>query len=491
MTEQSEQKKRRVRGEGSVYFDEKRGRYIAEKIVGYDGRGKPIKRKGSGKSESAALRERDKRVKEYEAGLVVGADHYTVGKAVVDWLEHGQTGNAEKTLQENRDLYRLHLEPHLAGRKLKDLRAEEVDRWLEGLTEALSTSRLKTLHSLLNRSVKRAMARGLVVRNVVDLCKPPKGRAGRPSKSLTTEQALAVVANTRRHRMYPYIIVSLLAGLRTEEVRALRWDRVHLDAVGDLPPHVEVWRAVREGGDTKTKLSRRTLALPSLVVEALREQAAWQEAKRGQAGARWHHSDVVFTTEVGTPMDADNVRRDFRLALELVGGPVATKSDAGGELSVWLRVAVGAAIGTHTVVCKGRAIQVAALLDVAEGPTTTPARPAATSGPTLTLSSPVARPGTKVLVSGSGFPPSTEVVAELIGPDGMPVVSINPADWTPRELRHSFVSLMSKQRVPLEEVARLVGHKSTAVTELVYRHELRPVIQSGAQAMDELFRSGT
>jgi hypothetical protein len=46
-------------------------------------------------------------------------------------------------------------------------------------------------------------------------------------------------------------------------------------------------------------------------------------------------------TEVGTPMDADNVRPDFRLALELVGGPVATVTDTAGEFSVWLRVAGG------------------------------------------------------------------------------------------------------------------------------------------------------
>jgi hypothetical protein len=39
----------------------------------------------------------------------------------------------------------------------------------------------------------------------------------------------------------------------------------------------------------------------------------------------------------------------------------------------------------------------------------------------------------------------------------------------------------------VEEIARLVGHSSTAVTERVYRHELRPVIRSGADAMDLLF----
>jgi site-specific recombinase XerD len=31
-------------------------------------------------------------------------------------------------------------------------------------------------------------------------------------------------------------------------------------------------------------------------------------------------------------------------------------------------------------------------------------------------------------------------------------------NWTPRELRHSFVSLMSSTGVPVEEIARLAGH---------------------------------
>jgi integrase len=66
---------------------------------------------------------------------------------------------------------------------------------------------------------------------------------------------------------------------------------------------------------------------------------------------------------------------------------------------------------------------------------------------------------------------------------------VNAAEWTPRELRHSFVSLLSDRGVPLEEISRLVGHSSTAVTEEVYRKQIRPVIQTGAVAMDDLFKS--
>ena len=69
------------------------------------------------------------------------------------------------------------------------------------------------------------------------------------------------------------------------------------------------------------------------------------------------------------------------------------------------------------------------------------------------------------------------------------VPGLTPSEWTPRELRHSFVSVLSDAGVPLEEISRLVGHSGTMVTELVYRHQLKPVIQTGATIMDRLFGS--
>ena len=60
-------------------------------------------------------------------------------------------------------------------------------------------------------------------------------------------------------------------------------------------------------------------------------------------------------------------------------------------------------------------------------------------------------------------------------------------NWKPLELRLSFVSLMSDSGVPVEEIARLVGHTSTRITEVVYRRELRPVITTGAEVMDKIF----
>ena len=51
------------------------------------------------------------------------------------------------------------------------------------------------------------------------------------------------------------------------------------------------------------------------------------------------------------------------------------------------------------------------------------------------------------------------------------------------------MSILSDSGVPIEDIARLVGHRSTVVTEAVYRKQLRPVLTSGAEAWDTLIES--
>ena len=76
-----------------------------------------------------------------------------------------------------------------------------------------------------------------------------------------------MLSTAEKSTMRGYIVIALLTGARTEELRALTWD--HVDLEGDpsasppVPPNVKVWRSVRTGGDTKTRKSRRSLALSS------------------------------------------------------------------------------------------------------------------------------------------------------------------------------------------------------------------------------------
>ncbi|WP_459077128.1 site-specific integrase, partial [Pseudonocardia tropica] len=141
--------------------------------------------------------------------------------------------------------------------------------------------------------IRHAMARDKVMRNVVELCSVPTGREGRRSKSLTFTQAEKLLRAAEVSSMRAYVVLSLLTGARTEELRALRWEDV--DLVGSpgedppVPPSISVLRSVRMDGDTKTRRSRRRLAMPSRAVRALAAHAERPEVSTGRA-------DLVFAS---------------------------------------------------------------------------------------------------------------------------------------------------------------------------------------------------
>ncbi len=358
--------------------------------VGWTPAGKRIVKSGSGKTKTEAKNKLKEILRDYDDGLAIAPHDYTVEKAVRDWLTYGLSGRDQQTVKTLTILAETHVIPALGARKLRDLSAEDVDKWLAEKAKTLATRTLRDIRSVLKRAIARAQARDKVKRNVVLLCDVPVGQTGRPSKALTFDQAEAVLAATEAEQSVigTYIVVSLLSGARTEEMRPLTWSHVDLagkpKASPPVPPHIMVWRSVRAGGDTKTRKSRRTLALPQRCIDALNTHQDRQASRRAATdGEGWTDHDLVFASEAGTQLDAANVRRAFRRVAKAAG-----------------------------------------------------------------------------------------LVAK---------------DWTPRELRHSFVSLLSDRGVPIEKIALLVGHSSTSVTEQVYRHQLRPVIEDGAVAMDGIF----
>jgi integrase len=393
MPEESKEKgksgKRRPKGDGGLRWSESRQRWIAEVTVGYTPAGKRIVRAAVDRNKRRALKKLHEKLRDLDDGLPSEDARYTVRHAVEDWLEYGLANRDEETRIKCRSLANNHIIPDLGARKLRELSADDVDAWLARKAKKLSTDTLRQLRSILKRAVTRAQARDKVKRNVVLLCEVPRGQDGRPSKSLTLDQAAAVLAAAAGSAMYAYIVLSLLNGARTEELRALTWTHVDLegqpDTIPPVPPSIRVWRSVRAGGKTKTKKSRRTLALPKRCVDALRFQRQLQAEQRAAAGKKWREHDLVFASAVGTRRNANNVLRSFRAIL--------AKTD------------------------------------------------------------------------------------------------LNPDEWTPRELRHSFVSVLSDAGVSIEDISRLAGHKSTEVTETIYLHQIRPALLAGAEAMDEVFRS--
>ncbi|GAB3990687.1 hypothetical protein GCM10029978_119310 [Actinoallomurus acanthiterrae] len=168
--------KRRSRGDGGLHWDDKRQRWIASVTVGYTPAGKRIVRKASGKTKTEAKNKLKEILRDHDDGFAVASHDYTVADAVHYWLDNGLKGRDTSTIELYRGFAETHVIPSLGARKLRDLSVEDVDGWLSSRADVLSTRSLKLIHSVLNRSVKNAMRRDKVKRNVVDLCDVPEGR---------------------------------------------------------------------------------------------------------------------------------------------------------------------------------------------------------------------------------------------------------------------------------------------------------------------------
>jgi integrase len=128
-------------------------------------------------------------------------------------------------------------------RKFAELKVRDVGFALGKLAERLSTRSVRLARMILIQATRNAMVNDLVVRNVADLAAVPTGKPGRPSRSLNLEQALAVLDAAKGERLWPYVAVSMLGGIRTEQAWALRWSEVDLEA-----GPVAVCRSVRRTG---------------------------------------------------------------------------------------------------------------------------------------------------------------------------------------------------------------------------------------------------
>ena len=202
--------------------------------LGFSPDGKRIRPRVSGKTKTIVQDRLKKLHEELEAGLQTNQG-YTVRRAAEDWLSEGLSGRAAKTVKKNENV----LAPILAAigaRKLRELTAGDVHQALALMAQRYSSAAVAMGHNALTRAIRHAEARDLVGRNVATLVETPKGQAGRPSNSLTLEQASALLAAAEGTRMHAYISLCLATGIRTEEARALRWEHVDFGDPAAKPP---------------------------------------------------------------------------------------------------------------------------------------------------------------------------------------------------------------------------------------------------------------
>lgn len=304
-------RRRRGRGEGGIY-QEADGSWRASLNLGTSN-GKRQRRVFRGKSRNDVRQKLLAAQQIVAGGLPLPGARLTVGGFLDRWLEEVvKPKNRPLTYVAYKSKVDLHITPALGLRLLVKLTPDDVQSFLNAKSKTkLSPRMVRELRGVLRTALNRAMKWGLVLRNVAALTDAPRVEDGTVTV-LAPDDARALLHAARGDRLEALYTVALAVGLRRGEALGLRWQDVDLDA-GDLHVRKQLQRidGRLELQEPKTRKARRSVALPGIAVTALREHRRRQAAERLATGPAWTDSGLVFTSEIGTPMDPDNLKRSW------------------------------------------------------------------------------------------------------------------------------------------------------------------------------------
>jgi integrase len=261
-------------------------------------------------------------------------ERLTVADHLRGWLETVRPTIRATTFVSYEGHVRLHIVPLLGRIPLGKLTPADVRRLLAHRLEAGASPRsAQYTHAVLSRALRQAERDGDIRRNVAALVTPPRVRQHEISP-LDPDQARTLLDAAKGDRLHALYAVATALGLRQGEALALRWQDTDLHAgllrvTATLQRVPVMLRGPDDGGrgtryrlePPKTAKGRRTLPLPGMVTSALRDHRVRQLEERLAAGAAWQEWDLVFTTTIGTPLDARNVSRAFTNLLDRAGLP--------------------------------------------------------------------------------------------------------------------------------------------------------------------------
>ena len=440
-TQTPKPKRRRERGDDGISWDRANKCYVGTISLGYDGQSKRVRRTVRGKTKQEVKDKLDELHDEIKAGIWTPAT-YTVKQCVMDWLDSLELD--PHTMATYRGQAEKWIYPKIGATKLAEFKATDADRFFRDVARTLSKASLVKIKGTLVRSIRRAQKYDLIGRNVAELVDLPQGQPGHPSRAMTEEQAGKVLraASGKATGFLKVIKVSqgqyaaTHAATETGELACGTWTRLGA-AVTEIGTDL---------GATTCRFCREQLGLDADMdayrrLEALFVLSITLGLRPGELRKlSWDHVDLdnevihvwrsaSRTGDVKTPKS----KRSLMLPKRAVAALQAHKKLQAAE-----RLAAGAAWQDNNLVfCHedGRMYTSDAL--------------------NWRFSKMTKRAG--------------------IG------------HWHAHEGRHTAVSIMSSNGVPLQEISDTVGHKSTHVTETVYRHVIVPAIRGGATVMDKVF----
>lgn len=298
--------RRRAKGEGSIYYEEDRSRWVGVLEVGVDPlSGRRKRRKTTGQTRKEVAAKLDEVRTQVRDRLRVDTSP-TVGDLYRPWIERKTERVTASTAKMYRDLWTGHVGLIFENRPVDSVTVGEVEGFLAARNH-LAAGTLRKIRGLLAQVIDEAVRHRIVSFNAARLAVLPAGTLPpRKSRTLTVDEAAALLAAADGERLEAWLVTALHTGARPGELAALTWDDIDLD------------QATMRVAASKTG-THRTIRLGAHVVDTLRVHRKRIAEERLLMGDRWPASHLVFVSEVGTALDARNLRRSLTRIAKVAG----------------------------------------------------------------------------------------------------------------------------------------------------------------------------
>ena len=239
------------------------------------------------------------------------------------WLLMQSANVRTTTLIDYTSKVNRHIIKPLGHMRMTDVTADDIKLALVPVSQK-SASVFKSVNILLKCIFNSAEDSKIITYNPTRFLSQKGG--GIPQKdreSLTDEQVALLLKTIRDLPPYVFVMLGLYAGLRREEILALKWECVILDTDA---PYIKVRRAWHTESnrpvimtELKTPAARRDIAIPEGLADCLRE------AKEKST------SEYVVANKEGGPLTYTEFRSLWRFIVVRTAKPRKAKKKVGGK----------------------------------------------------------------------------------------------------------------------------------------------------------------
>ncbi|HMQ04883.1 MAG TPA: tyrosine-type recombinase/integrase [Pyrinomonadaceae bacterium] len=264
------------------------------------------------------------KLREKDLGVFVEPASMPLSEFLDRWLEEIAKPRVRKsTFASYEMMLRLYVKPRLGTKRLSDVEAHEIQKvYNEMRKSGLSSRTVRYAHNVLSSAFKQAIKWQMLVRNPCDVCVLPRLEKSE-MKYFMPDEVSRFLAVAREDKHFLVFHLALETGMRPEEYLAVQWKDIDLETGILSVRRALIWN--RTGGgfrfeEPKTSKSRRSIPLSDTVVTALKNYRRTQLEQRMRLGGDYANLDLVFATELGTPISSKNLRdRHFKPLMKKAG----------------------------------------------------------------------------------------------------------------------------------------------------------------------------